>query len=328
MRSARALTLAALLTAAGNAAAAEPHLVIVGGLGGESYYSDLFHRWAGTLADVATQRLGIPSARVIRLEEDPLRDVQNISAVSRKENVLDAVRRLAQSSSEADVVAFVYLGHATARGGRALLNLPGPDLSATELAAALDALEDQTLVVVIAAPASAPFIDALSGADRVIITATANASENQHTRFGGHFVDAFAEDAADTDKDKRVSLLEAFRYATREVARGFETKGRLRTEHAMLDDDGDRSGSRNPGAEGADGRLAARVHLEAPAAADSAAGREALALQIKARRLVDQIEEIKRQKRSLETAEYEQRLEALLVELALNRRAYRAGRVQ
>lgn len=325
---ARALLFAILVFAGAKAPAAEPHLAIVSGLGGESYYSDLFHRWAATLNEVATTRLGISPARVIRLAEDPSRDPEFISAVSRKEHVLDAIQRLGEASGEGDVVAFVYLGHATASGKRALLNLPGPDLSAAELAAALDGLAGRTVAVVIAAPSSSPFIEALSGPGRIVITATSNTAENQHTRFGGHFVDAFAEDAADLDKDKQVSLLEAFRYATREVARSFETEGRIRTEHAMLDDDGDGEGSRDPGTERGDGMLAARAHLEAPAVTDTAAGREALALQIQARRLVDRIEAIKRKKRSLESADYLEQLEALLVELALNRRAFRAKGAQ
>lgn len=321
--SARAIVLTLLLAAASAAKAAEPHLLIVSGLGGEQYYSDLFHRWATTLNQVATTRLGISPERVMRLAEDPSRDPEFIAAQSRKEHVLDAIRRLGQAADEGDIVALVYLGHATGRGGQALLNLPGPDLSASELAAALDVLAGRTVVAVIAAPSSAPFVEALSAPGRVVITATANTSENQHTRFGGHFVDAFAEDAADLDKDKEVSLLEAFRYATREVARGFETEGRIRTEHAMLDDDGDGKGSRDPGSGEGDGMFAARVSLKAPAAADTPAGREALALQIQARRLVDRIEAIKRKKRSLETYVYLEKLEALLVELALNRRAYR-----
>ncbi len=114
------------------------------------------------------------------------------------------------------------------------------------------------------------------------------------------------------------------------MARGFDNERKLPTEHAVLDDDGDRVGSRNPGTGGGDGTLAARVYLAAPERDDpaTAAGREALALQIKARRLVDRIEAVKREKRSLEVDEYQQRLETLLVELALNRRAYRARRVQ
>lgn len=313
-----------LVSAASEAQVAQPHLVIVTGLGGESYYSDLFYRWATTLNQVATSRLGLSPDRVIRLAEDPSRDPEFIVAASRKEQVLDTIERLGETTDEGDVVVLVYLGHATAGGGRALLNLPGPDLSAAELAPALNALAGRTVVVVIASPSSAPFVEALSAPGRIVITATANTSENQHTRFGGHFVDAFAEDAADLDKDKQVSLLEAFRYATREVALGFETEGRIRTEHALLDDDGDGAGSREPSPDEGDGRLAARVYLEAPAASDTPAGREALALQIEARRLVDSIEETKRKKRSLETADYLQRLETLLVDLALNRRAYRA----
>ena len=70
---------------------------------------------------------------------------------------------------------------------------------------------------------------------------------------------AFTTPGADTDKDERVSLLEAFVYAKREVARAYETDTRLATEHAMLDDDGDRRGSAAPDPragvrEGLDGR--------------------------------------------------------------------------
>lgn len=325
----RIRTLLALIVTAGLAApvgaqAAGPHLLIVGGLGGEDYYSDLFHRWAESLAAVGTRQLGIAPEQLIRLEADPPQAADSAAAISRKDNVLGAVRRLAQTSEAGDVVALVLLGHGTARGDRALFNLPGPDLSAAELASALDALADRTVVVVAAAPASAPFIDRLSGAGRVIITATATAAENQHTRFGGHFIDALADHAADTDKDGRVSLLEAFQYATGEVERAFEAEGLLRTEHAMLDDNGDGAGSRDPGDDASDGALAARIHLAAPAhRTDTTNGRAALALEIEARDLVDRIEALKRDKRTLETDDYLERLERLLVALAINRRAYR-----
>lgn len=319
-----ALIMTAGLAAPGGAHAAGPHLVIVGGLGGEDYYADLFHRWTESLAAVATRQLGIAPEQLIRLQANPSRAGDGAAAVSRKDNVLGAVRRLARTSEAGDVVALVLLGHGTAREDRARFNLPGPDLSAAELASALDTLADRTVVVVVAAPASAPFVDRLSGADRVIITATATAAENQHTRFGGHFIDALADNAADTDKDGRVSLLEAFQFASGEVARAFETEGLLRTEHAILDDNGDGTGSRDPGGGAGDGTLAARVHLAAPAhRPDSTAGRAALALEIEARRLVDRIEALKRDKRTLETDDYLERLEKLLVALAVNRRAYR-----
>lgn len=319
-----ALVMAMALAGPGGARAVEPHLLIVGGLGGEAYYSDLFHRWVQSLATVGTKQLGIESNKLFRLEAEPSRATDARAEVSRRDNVLGAIHRLARTSKPGDVVALILLGHGTAQGDRALFNLPGPDLSAAELADALDALAGRTVVVVAATPASAPFIETLSGADRVIITATATAAENQHTRFGGHFIDALANTDADADKDGRVSLLEAFQYATGEVARAFESEGLLRTEHAMLDDNGDGTGSRDPGDGNGDGSLAARIHLAAPAhRPGSAAGREALALEIEARRLVDRIEVLKRDKRNLETDEYLARLETLLVKLAVNRRAHR-----
>lgn len=325
----RALLLPAILATAINAQAAGTHMVIVTGLGGEKYYSELFHRWASTLGQVAASGLGLSPDRIIRLAEDPSRDPEFIAATSSKPNLLQAIQRVAEDADDGDIVALFYLGHATARGDRTLLNLPGPDVSATELSSALDALSGKTVVVVIAAPASAPFIDTLSGANRIVITATASASENQHTRFGGHFIDALVENSADLNKDKQVSVLEAFQYANREIAHSFQVEGRIRTEHALLDDNGDREGTRDPEANRGDGQLAARVYLRQPDdILNASSGVEVLALQIQARRLVDRIESVKRKKRTLEPDDYLEQLEALLVELALNRRAYRKERRQ
>ena len=45
------------------------------------------------------------------------------------------------------------------------------------------------------------------------------AAEKFATLFGGYFIDALVGDAADVDRNKRVSVLEAFDAAKREVAR-------------------------------------------------------------------------------------------------------------
>ena len=56
--------------------------------------------------------------------------------------------------------------------------------------------------------------------------------ERNQTVFPSYFVEAFAEDKADADKDQRVSVLEAFVYARREVERFYEKGRLLATEHA------------------------------------------------------------------------------------------------
>ena len=82
------------------------------------------------------------------------------------------------------------------------------------------------------------------------MTATRSGAEHFTTLFGGFFIDALTSEAADADKNKRVSVLEAFKFAKTEVARAYEREGLLATEHALLDDDGDKEGSADPSATG------------------------------------------------------------------------------
>ena len=112
------------------------------------------------------------------------------------------------------------------------------------------------MVFVNTASASGPFVEALSGPGRTIVTATRNGAEQYATLFGGFFVDALDSEAADADKNKRVSVLEAFLFAKAEVAKAYEREGLLATEHALLDDNGDKEGSQDPAATGKDGKVA------------------------------------------------------------------------
>ena len=81
------------------------------------------------------------------------------------------------------------------------------------LRAAAEALAPRRVVFVNTASASGPFIEALSGPGRTIVTATRNGAKSFATIFGGYFVDALASDAADADKNRKVSVLEAFDFA-------------------------------------------------------------------------------------------------------------------
>jgi hypothetical protein len=311
-----------LLLPAGFARAADTYLLVISGIGGEPYYSDLFQRWSTSMVEVAVVHAGIAPEQVIRLSENP----RPAAGLSSKQNILRAIGELGDIAKAGDVVMVLLIGHGSARD--ALFNVPGPDLSAAELAVALKPLSERTLVVVNTTASSAPYLEAVAAPGRVVITATAAAGENQHTRFAGWFVTAFATAAADSNKDHSVSLLEAFDYARRAVARDYEREGGLLTEHAQIDDNGDGVGTRVPTADGADGAVAATLHLGAVPSATSpkpSLDQERLALQIEARELVDRIEALKRRKRTLELSLYEHQLEALLVPLARNRRVFRTG---
>ena len=89
----------------------------------------------------------------------------------------------------------------------------------------LKKLKSRHVVFVNTASASGPFIEALAAPGRTIVTATRTGAERFATLFGGYFVDALAGDDADADKNRRVSVLEAFNSAKREVATAYEREG-------------------------------------------------------------------------------------------------------
>ncbi len=93
------------------------------------------------------------------------------------------------------------------------------------------------------ASASGPFINRLSGNNRVVVTATKSGYEMNFARFGQYLAEAIADPRADLDKDGQVSLLEAFLTASSRVDEYYRTHSQLATEHALLDDNGDRLGT-------------------------------------------------------------------------------------
>ena len=136
----------------------------------------------------------------------------------------------------------MVIGHGTFDGKEAKFNLRGPDLSAADLAEWLKPFR-RPVAVINCASASSPFINKLSATNRVIIAATRSGYEQNYARFGEYISSAVADPQADLDKDGQTSLLEAFLMASRRVAEFYNTEGRLATEHALLDDNGDGLGT-------------------------------------------------------------------------------------
>ena len=99
------------------------------------------------------------------------------------------------------------------------------------------------IAVIDCSSSSAPFMNKLAAPNRVVITATRSGAEENYARFGEYFAQAIADPKADLDKDGQTSLLEAYLTASRQVAEFYTTAGRLATEHALLDDNGDGQGT-------------------------------------------------------------------------------------
>jgi hypothetical protein len=283
----------------------------------------LFHGWGETLAASAAD-LGIAEDRVIFLADD-LELAPGASARSTREAIEAAVDRIAGAAGSVEDQVFVVLfGHGTFDGRAARFNLPGPDLSAEDFDAVLDRLAPNPVVFVNTASASGPFVEALSGPGRTVVTATRSGAEQYVTLFGGYFVEALAAEAADADRNRRVSILEAFNYSRLQVAEAYEREGLLATEHALLDDNGDGEGSEEPTALEGDGMLAATLALGSTDAAGLPADPALRALYLERQEMERRIESLRLLRAGMDPARYAAELERLATELALKTREIRA----
>jgi hypothetical protein len=232
---------------------------------------------------------------------------------------------LLKSELQPGNVLFVFfIGHGSWDGKESKFNLVGPDLPATEYAAMLSALPTRRVVVINMSSASGEFSKSLSAKGRVVITATRNGQETNATHFPGFFIDALNATDADTDQDGHVSVLEAFVYANHLTAEFYTRAGRLATEHALLEDNGDGVGHER--VEGGEGLLARATYLDS-LSVEEASENVAVAKLLRERtRLEGEIEQLIARKGGLAETEYEGMLEKLFIELAkVNRSIKQAG---
>jgi hypothetical protein len=322
------LLLAVNALGAASLGAQQTHLLMVVGLSGGATYKERFQGWASSIRDAAVDRLGIPEANFVWLAEDPAAAPGQIKDRATVSSIRAALTDIAQRAGDADRLVVLLIGHGTERAGKPLFNLVGPDLSPTDLDLMLDQIAPRRVAVVNAGSASGAFITALSGPGRTIITATRSGRESNETWFAGFFAEALSDDGADLDKDGRISLLEAFEYARQEVARYFVENQLLATEHALLDDDGDGRGTREPGPNTKDGLLAGTFYVggsTTEVAVRAAASDDPVLQKLIQERaqMEEQIAALMARKSEMETAAYELELEAFLVELALKSRELR-----
>jgi hypothetical protein len=312
-RTAIALVLG-LLAAAVPLRAQQTWVLVIAGIGGEPKYTESFQSWGEAIVTAAQERAGVPAANVTYLAEKE--GAARATGVSRKEAVQAAFASLAQKATASDLVFVVILGHGSFLNNESRVNLPGPDLTAQDFAVMLQPIQAR-IAFANTTSSSGEFAKVLAGPNRAIVTATKSGMERNEAVFGGYFAQAFADDVADTDKDGRISLLEAYEYARVETQRFYEGQTRLMTEHAQIVDSGDApSAEAGPGKP--NGALAARMFLGgfgapgAPANASPALR----ALYERRRGIENRVEDLKAVKDTMDPVRYEQEIEQLLLELA------------
>jgi len=299
-------------------------LLIVVGLGGDPETTKTFHRWSNTLAE-ASERLGVPAERLVHLVGEPVEGDVRVSGRSTREEVTKALTRFAAEVGPDDLVFITLIGHGQWDGRAAKFNMPGPDMGPEDFEPLLKKLRSKQIVLVNTASSSGPFLEALSAPGRTLVSATRSGAEHYTTLFGGYFVDALNSPNADADKNKRISVLEAFQFAKAEVTRAYEREGLLATEHPMLDDDGDKKGSADPSPTGADGKVAAVLSLGDASDDGLPSDPKLRALHLERREMERRVEALRLLKDSMDPARYNSELEKLVTGIALKTREIRAA---
>lgn len=299
------------------ASAQERFALIVEGAAGEAQFAAQHADWRDRLAEVLRTSYELPDAHLTVLGSDAsARD-----GAATRDAVKAAIAAIADRASPSDIVLIVLIGHGTFDGSDAKFNLVGPDMTADEWAGLLDAVRGE-VVFVNTASASAPFVSALAGSRRIVISATAIPAQRFHTTFAEYFIEGLAEDAADIDRNGRRSVYEAFVYASSRVKQHYEQRGQLATERALIDDDGDGRGREADG-DGDDGARASVAYLDVDRAA-IVTDPELLRLMQRRDALVDEVEELKKRRLMMPELEYDALLEKILIDLALVSREIRA----
>jgi hypothetical protein len=299
-------------------------LLIVVGLAGDPDHGKTFHKWGTTLAQ-ASERLGVAPENLAFLVDAPAEGDEKVTGRATKDEVAKVLQGFGARAGADDVVFVVLIGHGSYDGRAAKFNMPGPDMTAADFNGLFAKLPTRQIVFVNTASASGPFVADLSGPSRTIVTATRNGAEQYATLFGGYFIDALVSESADLDKNKRVSVLEAFQFAKAEVTKAYEREGLLATEHALLDDNGDKDGSQDPAPTGKDGRVANIVSLGSVGADTLPTDPKVRALYLERRDLERRVEALRLLKESMEPGRYSSELEKLVTAIALKTREIRTA---
>lgn len=303
---------------------------IVQGSGGEAEYTQAFSDWSLRLERELREGARLAPDRIVRLGEGG----RPGAAAPSLDEIGKALGELSTRVGPDDDLLVFLIGHGSSINGEARFIIPGKDLTPQALLEMLAPVPARRLVIVDSTASSAGFIPVLSGPGRIVATATKGEEERNATQFMEFFLTGLEDGSADQNRDGRISLLEACRQAAALTPAWYEAEGYLVTEHPLLDDNGDGLGTRLVASaendlvavefapsEGSplDGAAAARYFLRDysfPATVPEALSSRYLGL-------LEEIEDMKERKGSLDPEEYREQLEELLIQAARTHRDIR-----
>jgi len=308
---------------------------VVIGAQGEVEYGEAFRAWAKRWQDAFQSNSTSQSTSFTLIDGSSKQDSDVTDTNEDREKLIKWIGEptVSEGLQRASERWLVLIGHGTYEPSKetsgARFNLRGGDVSPEMLVTAIqnstaESLSPTRWIIVNCSSCSGPFLKALSAPNRIIITATKTGSEQNFSRFGDYFSKAIANPEADLDHDKCVSLLEAFLIAGKNTEKFYKDGGRLASEQALLDDNGDKRGTPATFFQGIrplkapsdnlelDGIQAKRIVLAAFDEADALSESQRIEVEL----IENKIETLRNRKMELSTDDYYRELELLFREIA------------
>ena len=301
--------LLALILLLPGAAMADSSALILRGVAGSPEHEEKFQKWAAGTSKALVEKFGFSSDRVIVLTDKKTAQAE----------IQKAFVTLKQQLKPLDTLFLFFIGHGSGEDGQYKFNISGPDYTADDYNKLLGTLSVGRIVIVAATPASGASLEKFSGKNRVVITATRSGQEGNDVVFYDYFLEALQTPAADEDKDQKVSVWEAFKYAVAGTERFYKEEGRLATEHALISD----NGADKTDAKAKEPPLVARTTSFVVDRPIVSSDPKMQALLNQKKEIEQKIEALRINKSSMAAADYDKQMEEFLVQLALKNQEIR-----
>ena len=284
-------------------ALADSSALVLRGVAGDPEHEQKFEKWTAGTAKALVDKFGFSADRVIVLTDKKTAQAE----------IQKAFATLKQQLKPLDTFFLFFIGHGSGEDGQYKFNISGPDYTADDYNKLLGTLNVGRIVIVAATPASVASLDKFAGKNRVVITATRSGQEGNDIVFYDYFLEALQGTAADEDKDQKVSVWEAFKYAVAGTERFYKEEGRLATEHPQISD----NGTEKTDAKAKEPPLVARSTSFVVDRPIVSSDPKIQALLNQRKELEQKIEALRINKNSIPAPEYDKQLDDLLLQLAL-----------
>lgn len=194
-------------------AAGKAYALLLGAMPGEGLFARHYQDWLKRFHAHLTEKAGLAAENIVVLSGDKDFKDPIVSGVATAEAVKKALADLAGKVKPQDQFILFMVGHGVVTDQVPTFVLPGPDVSAQDLADALAAVPAKNQVVLNLSSASGAMVSRLARAGRVNIAATSPIEGNEPV-----FPEFFLRALESTGAGGPATLLAAYNGAAREAA--------------------------------------------------------------------------------------------------------------